>query len=347
MSIERVAKLAKVSTATVSRVMNGHDAVSAENVKRVKEAMKKLKYTPRAVRPGPKARVAKERRAGAEKGVLALILAGRSSELLRLPHVARLTRSMTSAANELGLGLMVMEMNDPMTPPRPLRDRAVDGVMILSWPADLEPWLKAISPLPAVLCGGEPMADLPADIVCVNNAAITRMAVDYLAGKGCRQLAFLNHNPRHLALAARRREFDRHVRALGISGVSFECSPATEETEEALWQPGRLRTGMAEVLDRALSGPRPDGIFVPTDQQMSVVYGLLVERGLRPEIDIRLISCDNHTSWLSNLDPRPASIDPGVEQEGREAVRRVLARIEHPYDDPVVVMSTPKLVAGK
>ena len=45
-TIQDAARLAEVSTATVSRVMNGSDKVSDKTKEKVQEAIKKLKYTP-------------------------------------------------------------------------------------------------------------------------------------------------------------------------------------------------------------------------------------------------------------------------------------------------------------
>ena len=53
MSITRVAKLAGVSSSTVSRVINRHPRVAPETALSVQKAMQQLGYTPSARRPGP------------------------------------------------------------------------------------------------------------------------------------------------------------------------------------------------------------------------------------------------------------------------------------------------------
>ena len=54
MSISKVAKLAGVSSSTVSRVINNHPRVAPETAQSVREAMQTLGYTPSETRPGPK-----------------------------------------------------------------------------------------------------------------------------------------------------------------------------------------------------------------------------------------------------------------------------------------------------
>ena len=54
MSISKVAKLAGVSSSTVSRVINNHPRVAPETAENVRKAMRALSYTPSDRRPGPK-----------------------------------------------------------------------------------------------------------------------------------------------------------------------------------------------------------------------------------------------------------------------------------------------------
>src|SRR3954447_16933208 len=54
MSISKVAKLAGVSSSTVSRVINNHPRVAPETAQAVRKAMQALSYTPSERRPGPK-----------------------------------------------------------------------------------------------------------------------------------------------------------------------------------------------------------------------------------------------------------------------------------------------------
>ena len=54
MPISEVAKLAGVSSSTVSRVINNHPSVAPETVTSVRNAMQQLGYAPSERRPGPK-----------------------------------------------------------------------------------------------------------------------------------------------------------------------------------------------------------------------------------------------------------------------------------------------------
>ena len=52
MNIKEVARLAKVSTATVSRTINGSDKVTPETAERVRRAIETLKFYPNTQRTG-------------------------------------------------------------------------------------------------------------------------------------------------------------------------------------------------------------------------------------------------------------------------------------------------------
>jgi len=132
--------------------------------------------------------------------------------------------------------------------------------------------------------------------------------------------------------------------------MSAEQSADTDlgSVEASMWTATRLRPGLTEQVDRLLAAPeRPDGLFVPTDQQAAMVWSLLRERGVTPGKDLLTISVNNDAMWLDTMHPRPATIDTGSEEMGRQAVLRLLARIEHPQSDPLVTMVTPKLVEGE
>jgi LacI family transcriptional regulator len=99
---------------------------------------------------------------------------------------------------------------------------------------------------------------------------------------------------------------------------------------------------IAEAI--ADSDPRPDGLFVSQDVEAIGLYPMLVQRGIRPGIDVQIISCNNEQSGLAMLSPRPATIDLGTEQIGRWAVTRLVNRIARPSEPPIRMLIAPKLM---
>ena len=102
----------------------------------------------------------------------------------------------------------------------------------------------------------------------------------------------------------------------------------------------------AELLADAIVEklPRGSGIFVSTDQELVRLWPLLLKRGVQPEKDFIMVSCDNETAAIAPLNPRPATIDINAKLIGREAVKRLMRRIGHPDDPPLVIEVPPTLI---
>lgn len=349
MTIFDIAAMANVSKSTVSRVLNNPDAVRPEVVRRVREAMKESGYAPAAVRRGPKPRPPVR---AAKTGSIGLLLLGRTRELLAFPSMANIVSGMVETLSANGLHLTVIEVPDPLVLPSIVSPREVDGILVMGRPPT-QSMADRLHPIPCVWQGGVEL-DVPvADQVLANSRVIGRLAADYLSRKGCRRPAYLNHDPFHVAFSMRWMCFVDRLGQAGMSPQRFEPTPSPNDeagkwaAEVDMWSATRLREGLIEQVDRMLAAPeRPDGLFIPTDQQAAMVWSLLRDRGVTPGRDLVTISVNNEAVWLDALHPRPATIDPGNEEMGREAVRRLLGRIERPHDDPVTVMVAPKLIEG-
>src|SRR5205809_7946938 len=87
MSIVDVAKIAEVSTATVSRVLNAPGSVRAETADRVHAAMQRLGYSVPTVRRGPKIG---PRAPGGRPNHIAVTTLGKSLRWLEHPAMARI-----------------------------------------------------------------------------------------------------------------------------------------------------------------------------------------------------------------------------------------------------------------
>src|SRR5215218_4812306 len=101
MSISKVAKLAGVSSSTVSRVINNHPRVAPETAASVRKAMEQLNYTPSDRRPGPKPSL--RTRTGA--GSVAFLVLG-TSGARATPAFEGLLHGVSQAANHYDLNLV-------------------------------------------------------------------------------------------------------------------------------------------------------------------------------------------------------------------------------------------------
>src|SRR5947208_10868006 len=108
MSINEVAKLAGVSSSTVSRVMNNHPRVAPEKAQAVRKAMETLNYTPSERRPGPKPSF--RSRLGAASVAFLVLGAGRNRAT---PAFEDLLRGVSAGASRHDLNLIFSHVNEP------------------------------------------------------------------------------------------------------------------------------------------------------------------------------------------------------------------------------------------
>ncbi len=342
MSLISVAEKAGVSKTTVSRVINADPSVTPRMRRRVQAVITQLGYVPPLVRRGPKP----NRNAGKDRKphTVGLLLMGRTSELLEQPSTRRMLAGLTSAAEASGAAVSVIEMPDPAVVPSLVRDLRVDGLLVTGMQPRPE-WTDILHPLPFVATGGSLMTETVFDHVLPNNPEAGRLAARYLRSRGCRSVCCLNPDAGHLSLHDRNEACRRQAAEDGLAVRVYESDPEANQDLERGGVPW-LRAHLAALVDRMLAdGGLPDGLFVPTDEQVSLLHALWRERGVE-QVPVT-ISCNNDTRWLETIQPRPATIDLRTEEIGRLALSRLIARMENPAADFVVSLVAPRLVDGR
>src|SRR5688500_10883535 len=125
MSLQRVAQLAGVSTSTVSRVVRDHPSVSSGTATAVRDAIRRLSFTP--VTRMPRA----SRDGAGERAVtsLGLVVLG-TSGANAAPAFEKLLRGVSSACNDRGLSLTIGFITDAADVPNWILGRTVDGLLL-------------------------------------------------------------------------------------------------------------------------------------------------------------------------------------------------------------------------
>jgi DNA-binding LacI/PurR family transcriptional regulator len=251
----------------------------------------------------------------------------------------------TRAAKELDIRPVLDEMPDPDSLSPVLRRREVDGALVFFHSGiPISKLVKLREQLPLVWVMGGEGGPAEVDHVSADNNGIGHIAYAYLAKAGCANLAFITDHPDWAIMRLRSQGFADAARDAGKSVTSFVLN-GTELQHEPYGRCVVSAERLEQLIDRLVSAnPRPDGVFVPTDNLTQQVYPLLAQRGIRPDRDIRIISCDNEHERLSVLRPRPASIDIRSEQVGRWAVRQLMQRLLRPDDPAARVQVAPRIV---
>ena len=349
-SITEVAKAAGVSTATVSRVLNGLPGVRPETVASVRAAVDRLNYTrlrTRSARKRPAGRGVKLR-----TGSIAVLTLGQTSALFERPVMASVLGGVQRGAHAHDLRLLLGDMADPAQPSPLLTDRQIDGaVVFLSSDipiATYGPTLAAMQRYaPVVWAMGMEMAVNGVDHVAPDNVGIGYLAYQHLRGLGCRRPAFLTANPTWPLMRLRGQSFLNTAFDDGARPVVYAVTDAPRSVEPY----GRITVTaptLAELVAKFAAGEgsphgRPDGLFVGTDDTTSRVYPLLAGTDVRIGTGLHVVSCDAEEARLAGLHPRPASIDIGGDEIGYRSVSRLLNRIERPNGPPLIIQVAPRL----
>ena len=346
MTVHQIAKLAKVSTATVSRVLNHSGTVKPETAEVVRRVIEQhgSRSGQVMVRRGPR----QGRRPKPQTGTtIAIVSVGQAhGPWFQMPVMARVIAGITREARERGLVLQIEEGNSPDELGLSLRSRGVGGVLTFL-PADNDPdMLQQLSRhVPVVRVMGEATAAQGLDHVCPDNGGVGAIAFDYLMSQGCREVAFLSSYPSWDLIHVRAFGFQTRALQFGLpASPTAYIVPQSNADRERYGTRIVTRPTLEALIDAFVAAsPRPAGLFVPRDEETVTVYRMLAARGVVPGRDVTVVSCDNEEMRLSALDPRPASIELGTLEIGRWAVRRLLSRMRHPHEPAIKIQAAPRL----
>jgi LacI family transcriptional regulator len=317
-----VARLAGVSVASVSRVLNGGSA-TPEMERRVRAAAEQLRYVPDAG--------ARSLRAGRTQQ-LALAVADVGN-----PTYVAMMRGIESRVRASGYRLLVRSTGsdsaDEVSLVETLGHRYVDGLIICPIRITHE-LLRALASAaaPVVVVGNLPEGSL-VDNVRIDSAAGVRLAVDHLVATGRRSLGMVN-GPTDTAPGARRLAgFQEAVQAAGLPAGPSAVECAADFTYAA---------GLA-AADRLLGRFRPDAVMCGNDLLAFAVIRKLTDRGLAVPSDVSVVGMDDTDLADMHL-PSLSSVSLESAARGRLAAQMLLDRIITPGLPPRQEIVTPRLV---
>jgi LacI family transcriptional regulator, repressor for deo operon, udp, cdd, tsx, nupC, and nupG len=328
-TIDDVARVAGVSTATVSRALRELPGVSAETRQRVREVAYHLEYV-----ASPSA----SRLAGGRTGSVAVIV-----PWITRWFFATVVEAAAETLYDAGWDVLLYQLGLDNSSGRERTRRQlfgtgalhkrVDALMLVGTPLDDEDQHAiAGAPLPGVTVGAG--TRVPGwSSIRIDDVSAARTAADHLIGLGHTRIAHLNsvpHAPRRFRTEADRRI--GYADALRAAGLSPD--PALEAYAESTVAGGEAAT--RELLSRTAAfgraGRRPhwrDGptaIFAACDEMAFGTMRALREAGIRVPEDMSVIGIDDHdlaaAVGLTTV-AQPAAL------QGRRAAEAILAPLRH------------------
>jgi DNA-binding LacI/PurR family transcriptional regulator len=332
-----VARVAGVSRATVSRVINGIRNVDLEIQQTVRKAIAETGYAPNRA-----ARSLVTRRAGN----VALVVSGAggdqdggagtgfSGTVFADPFFGRVAAGVVDFLRPLGMHPLLMLADTDQARAdvvAHLRQGTADGALLVSTHAeDPLPELCVRAGVPAVLFA-RPAAPTPISYVDLDHQAGARLAADHLLARGCRRLATITGPLDVPASQDRLAGFRDAMARHGHPYVPTAQGNFTQESGES-------------AMERLLAEhPGVDGLFVGNDLMAQGALLVLGQHGRRVPADVAVVGFDDSPPALA-CRPQLTTIRQPVEDMAAEMARLLLAHIEDPGAEPTSVIFDPTLV---
>ncbi|MFY1636270.1 LacI family DNA-binding transcriptional regulator [Solwaraspora sp. WMMB335] len=326
-TIRDVARLAEVSTATVSRVFAADTNVRPQTAERVRRAAIELGYVPNSL-----ARGLRQQRSSA----WALIIAD-----IENPFLTQVTRGVEDVAQSAGYSLLLCNTDE--SPEKEngylsIAEQArVSGVLITPTSADSRIDQLLARGLPVIAMDRPLRRALDVDTVLIDSRRAARAAVELMIGRGHQRIA---------CVTGPQRVFTASERVLGYREALEDAGIAVDE---ALIHYADFNQQGGQQATRQLVGDRQVTAILVANSMMAVgVLQVLREHGIAPGHDIEIIAFDD-APWTGLLTPAISVIHQPAYELGQVAARLLLERLEQPERRARTVMlnatlpTTPEL----
>ena len=350
-TLEDVARVAGVSRATVSRVVNGASNVSSDMRRVVDDAIAAVGYVPN--------KAARQLITG-RSGTIALVMSimpepsadgspggggadggggeggaeGSPDRVFGDPFFGRVVSGVLGFLRPRLLHPLLMLAEDHDSRAQVLdhvRQGAADGALVVSIdPADPLPGLLVEAALPAVFFA-RPERSLPVSYVDLAHQDGGAIAAQHLLARGRRRVVAIA-GP--LALHAGRARLDGFRDTMARHGVAYVPYAVGNFTQAS------GERAMRELLERE---PQLDAVFASNDLMAVGALHVLRESGRRVPEDVAVIGFDD-SSAASSARPRLTTVRQPVEEMAAGMARLLLEQLDDPRAAPRALLFDSELV---
>ena len=304
--IANVATRARVSPATVSRVLNGDPRVGETYRQRVEQAVRDLDYRPN--------RVAQSMRKQRSQ-VIGVVISD-----IENPHFSEMVRALEDTAYGAGFPVIVCNTDESSEKQRDylrvlIAERVLGVVIAPSDPEGAEIAELLDDGIPVVAFDRE-VADPRADAVVADNVAAARMATNLLVEAGHREIAFVGGRPAVETGSERLLGYELAMRAAGLPPRSVDGA-------------FRLETAGA-VVRELLTGPSVPTAFVIANNLMTLgALGAMQDAGARAAV----VAFDD-PPWAPFISPPLTTLAQPVRRMAEDAMELLLQRVSGERTEP-------------
>ena len=318
-SISDVAKRAKVSIATVSRVLNNLSTVSPKNQTKVEEAIAHFRFKPN---------VNAQRLASGINNAIGLVMPGYPG-IFHSFYAIEIIRGVGHACEALRLDLL-FHITDGTNP---INTHSVGGIIF----ADIIENRKQVEAAihlgtPCVIINNK-VDDLDLNYIAVDNILGGEMAAEYLTGLGHKRLAMVTGNLNTQAGLYRLEGFKKFLENKNM--------PLSQEYIYEGDYSRRCARIAAEQFFK-LKNP-PTAIFAASDEMALETMAFLLERNIKVPQDISIIGFDDNPACLYSPVALTTIRQP-LFKMAEDSVRLLSSIIQGKNKSPGKIVLPPELV---
>ncbi len=317
-TIQEVARLAQVSAATVSRVLNGNGKVHPDLARRVRAAVEALAYQPNSV--------ARNLRRS-ESSLWAVIVADIGN-----PFFTSMVRGVEDVAQGTGYSVVLCNSDESVgKEARYIAAAAAErmaGVVISpasTRETDVTPLLDLGIPVVAV---DRRMSGVSVDTVLVDNERAAEEAAEHLIDMGYRRVACITGPQQAMTASERLAGYQRALRRRG------------QEVRPSLVRHTNFRErGGYEAMASLLADAAPDAVFVANNLMTVGALECLIQSGIGVPREVGIVGFDE-IPWADLVRPSLTTVAQPTYEMGKTAGHLLTTRRGSP-DKPRATVVLP------
>ncbi|KAB7791063.1 LacI family DNA-binding transcriptional regulator [Bifidobacterium leontopitheci] len=319
--VSEIARLAGVSNATVSKVINGREGVSRETRERIEAIMASVGYTKSLVTTKTSQTI---------ELVLTEVMANGTNAIIA---------ETTKYAKSLPIGITITQTGRGKRSEETFREilnrNPLGVILVLSTVTEEEKSLLRSRNIPFVII--DPVGEVPSDTlgVGIDNWTGGLIATEHLIKLGHKRIGIIT-GPQNAESAQAR--YGGYTTALRRAGIV----PDPELTAYGDYTPERGYQAACTLLDLP-SGKRPTAIFACNDATALNVYRAARQRGMQLPEDLSIVGFDNVYPG-EYLYPALTTVNQPFDLIARKAVDMILDARADSVDDHYLILPTRLVV---
>lgn len=334
-TIKDVASLAKVSTATVSRILNGDKTyrTTEETREKVWRAVNELNYIPNRTAKLLSSQKLKEGpgQPYAKIGCILCVTADKYSD----PYYMSILNGLEAKLIENGLTLSVVRTNNELADRTILLNllgESLSGMVIME--SLSEEIYRQIKENVGCIVGIDTHHE-EIDNICYDRLEAAETAVAHLLSKGHKRIGYLGSDPS--GDLRREKRYRGYLSALSEAGIKEDLSIVRDTG----WSRNKCYDATLEIL---ASPEPPTAIFAASDLMGMVALNAIYKKGMRVPDDIAVIGISN-IDMAKYSNPPLSTIDVPTREMGAIAGELLLYRLKGNKSLPRRIYLPTRLIA--